>query len=201
MVSDYLGWVASAVTMIAAMMTAANLGSRVTGWGFVVFSVGSLCWAAVGAFSGQTSLAITNGFLLLVNVVGVWRWLVWQARHEKGGAFAAARSRRHRQVPTLFSAGWMIGAEVSDPDGLTVGVVVDAMIDCETKQFSYLVIGQGGLVGAGEKLYAIEPRHFRILDDTIECLLSSKDLDAMAPIVEDAWPPKAPNFRAAASGS
>jgi hypothetical protein len=28
------GWVAPAATMIAAMMTAANLGARVIGWGF-----------------------------------------------------------------------------------------------------------------------------------------------------------------------
>lgn len=33
-------WVAPVATMIAAVMTAANLGARVTGWGFVVFVIG-----------------------------------------------------------------------------------------------------------------------------------------------------------------
>lgn len=41
------GWIASAATMIAAMMTAANLRSRVTGWGFVIFLVGAIAWSMV----------------------------------------------------------------------------------------------------------------------------------------------------------
>lgn len=62
---DVAAWIASAATMIAAMMTAANLGTKITGWGFVVFTVGSVAWAAVGLTTEQPSLAITNGFLLL----------------------------------------------------------------------------------------------------------------------------------------
>ena len=41
-------WLAPAATMVAAMMTAANPGARVTGWGFVVFTVGSICWSFIG---------------------------------------------------------------------------------------------------------------------------------------------------------
>ena len=37
-----VGWLATIATMIAAMMTASNLGARVTGWGFVVFSISSV---------------------------------------------------------------------------------------------------------------------------------------------------------------
>jgi hypothetical protein len=36
-------------TIIAALMTASNLGSRITGYGFVVFTVGSLAWLALGS--------------------------------------------------------------------------------------------------------------------------------------------------------
>jgi len=57
--------------MIAAMMTAANLGARVTGWGFVVFTVGSLCWTAIALSSGQTNLLASNAFLTVVNPVGI----------------------------------------------------------------------------------------------------------------------------------
>lgn len=42
-----VGWLATIATMIAAMMTASNLGARVTGWGFVVFSISSVCWTTV----------------------------------------------------------------------------------------------------------------------------------------------------------
>ena len=45
------GWIAPAATMIAAMMTASNLGARVTGWGFAVFLLGSICWAIVALAS------------------------------------------------------------------------------------------------------------------------------------------------------
>ncbi len=37
-------WLAPIATTIAALMTASNLGTRITGWGFVVFTVGSLAW-------------------------------------------------------------------------------------------------------------------------------------------------------------
>lgn len=70
---DIAGWVAPVATMIAAIMTAANLGARVTGWGFVVFVIGSVSWSIVGISSGQNNLLWTNGFLTLVNVIGVWR--------------------------------------------------------------------------------------------------------------------------------
>ncbi|WP_366499360.1 hypothetical protein [Sphingopyxis sp.] len=57
------------------MMTASNLGARITGWGFAVFTIGSICWSLVGFWSGQTHLVATNVFLTLVNLVGIWRWL------------------------------------------------------------------------------------------------------------------------------
>ena len=69
------GWIAPIATMIAAMMTAANLGVRLTGWGFVVFTFGSIAWTTVGLTSGQTNLVASNGFLTIVNLVGIWRWL------------------------------------------------------------------------------------------------------------------------------
>ncbi len=43
-------------TMIAAMMTASNLGARVTGWGFVVYSISSVCWTNIGLRHRQASL-------------------------------------------------------------------------------------------------------------------------------------------------
>jgi hypothetical protein len=79
---ELAGWVAPAATMIAAIMTAANLGSRVTGWGFAVFCVGAVSWIIVGAGTGQQNLLLSNAFLLLVDVVGVWRWLGRKARYD-----------------------------------------------------------------------------------------------------------------------
>ena len=81
---EIAGWVASIATMIAAVMVAANLGTRITGWGFVVFTFGSLSWSLVAVLSGQNSLLITNGFLTIVNLAGIWRWLGRQTQFEHG---------------------------------------------------------------------------------------------------------------------
>jgi hypothetical protein len=96
---DPAGWIAPAATMIAAIMTAANLGARVTGWGFAVFSVGALAWVIVGATTGQHNLLWSNAFLLLVDLIGVWRWLGRRARYDEAAEAASARSAASR-APT-----------------------------------------------------------------------------------------------------
>ena len=60
--ADILSWAATATTILAALMTASNLGSRVTGYGFAVFTIGALCWLIVGAVTYQPALLWTwNG--------------------------------------------------------------------------------------------------------------------------------------------
>ena len=54
--AETISWVATIATVIAASMTAANLGSRITGYGFVVFLVGSLAWLTTGLLTGQPAL-------------------------------------------------------------------------------------------------------------------------------------------------
>lgn len=85
-------WVAPVATTIAAIMVAANLGARLTGYGFIVFSVGSIAWMAVGWFNDQPNLVWQNVVLLIVNIVGIWRWLGLRARYEKGAQVATEQS-------------------------------------------------------------------------------------------------------------
>ncbi len=87
-------WIAPLATTIAAIMVAANLGSRFTGWGFVVFTIGSIGWIAIGVLTDQPNLLWQNAFLTLVNAVGIWRWLGLRARYEKGSAKATGDSAR-----------------------------------------------------------------------------------------------------------
>jgi len=61
-------------------MTASNLGARVTGWGFVVFTVGAAAWIVVGIATNQTQLLWGNIFPGFVNLFGIWRWLGRRAR-------------------------------------------------------------------------------------------------------------------------
>jgi len=85
-------WIAPIATTIAAIMVAANLGTRLTGYGFIVFSVGSVAWAAVGLATGQMNLVWQNAILLVINLIGVWRWLGLRRRYEKGAQVATEQS-------------------------------------------------------------------------------------------------------------
>jgi hypothetical protein len=190
--ADIAGWVAPAATMIAAMMTAANLGARVTGFGFVVFTIGSVAWSVVGLTSGQTNLVVTNGFLTLVNAVGIWRWLGRQARYEKGGEQAARASQR-RPVRSLFPAGLIAGASVTDADGNTLGTIVDAMLRCEDNAIEYLVLSTGGVGGVGETLHAVSPARLTFATDAIRFDGSPDDARALPSIETDRWPERLPD--------
>ena len=82
--AESISWVATVATVIAASITAANLGARITGYGFCVFLIGSLAWVVTGVMSGQAALTWTNILLTVLNVFGIWRWLGRQAKVEDG---------------------------------------------------------------------------------------------------------------------
>ena len=184
---EIVGLVAPAATMIAAMMTAANLGARVTGWGFVVFTLGSICWSLVGLQSGQTNLVATNIFLTCVNLVGIWRWLGRQRGYEDG-AKAAARSSRHPGTPTLFSATGMSGMVVSDIGGEKLGRSVEAMIECRSGQLSYVVVATGGVAGVDEELRSVPIADIECHADGL-MVLETKAAYALRPtLARGEWP-------------
>lgn len=173
--------------MIAAMMTAANLGARVTGWGFVVFTVGSIAWSIVGLSSGQTNLVATNGFLTFVNLVGVWRWLGRQRAYEDGGKSAAQASRRSA-YPTLFTATGIAGLPVTASDGETLGKVVEALVTCETASVSYVVISASGVGGINEVLRAVSRDDIRFSCDGFTLKRDKAWFEALPPLEDGDWP-------------
>ena len=67
--------VATCTTILAAAMVAANLNARITVTGFAIFIAASIAWMADGWFESKSSLVIQNAILLLINILGVWRWL------------------------------------------------------------------------------------------------------------------------------
>lgn len=89
---EIANWVAPIATTVAAVMVAANLGTKLTGYGFIVFCVGSIAWMLVGVGLGQANLVWQNALLLVVNIVGVWRWLGLRARYDKGAAVATEKT-------------------------------------------------------------------------------------------------------------
>lgn len=174
MMEDLAGWIAPAATMIAAMMTAANLGARVTGWGFVVFTIGSLGWIAVALASGQQNLLLTNGFLTLVNLIGIWRWLGRQAKFADSAEAAEAESREDAHTDR-FAVSGLEGRAVRGRDGAVIAHAVDALVSCRKGQIGYLIIRAGGVGGVGESLHKLAWSEARMKDDAI-----ATDLDAEA---------------------
>lgn len=81
-----LEWFAALGTIIAAGLVAADLGRRITGWGFVLFVAVSISWVVSGILNDTTSIAIQNGALLLVNAYGVWRYLVSDKEKKSGSS-------------------------------------------------------------------------------------------------------------------
>ncbi len=71
-----LEWIGAIGAILAAAMIAADLGRKVTGWGFVLFSVVSIVWIVSGLTSDGMPIAVQNGILLVINVYGVWQFLL-----------------------------------------------------------------------------------------------------------------------------
>lgn len=153
-------------------MTAANLGARVTGWGFVVFTAGSICWSIVGLSTGQINLVLTNAFLTLVNILGVWRWLGRQAHYEEGARDAVAESEASA-APTLLDAGRLAGMPVHGLDGDIVGKGVETMLECGTGRVAYLVVSSGGVGGIGERLVAVPLGDMRLSGERVDLRLTA----------------------------
>lgn len=184
---EIAAWVAPAATMLAAMMTAANLGARVTGWGFVVFTVGALAWSVQALATGQQNLLWTNLFLTAVDAFGIWRWLGRQARYEDGSR-AATRRSAHARVPTLLALGALPGAKLIGRDNEPVGEIVDGMLRCSDAGLAYVVVSEGGVGGAGERLHALHPGELVFSEDGVSCALTAADLRARPVLVPNDWP-------------
>jgi sporulation protein YlmC with PRC-barrel domain len=185
-IAEIAGWIAPVATAMAAVMTAINLGARVTGWGFVVFLIGSLAWSAVGATTGQTNLLLTNAFLTAVNLVGIWRWLGRQARYEKHAEAAVAASEA-RPAPDLRTLSSLIGTKVVDNRAAELGEIVEALLECGTGKLDHIIVRSGGVAGLGEKLSAVAAGDVMIESDRVVLGLDERAFDALPP-----WEPVRP---------
>jgi hypothetical protein len=77
---EILRWAASVITMGAGLVLAARVRPRLIGWAFVVLTLGSLIWIGIGYLSGEYALMAQNIVLSLINVFGIYRWLIWKGK-------------------------------------------------------------------------------------------------------------------------
>lgn len=72
-----LEWIGAIGAIVAAALIAGDFGRRVTGWGFVLFSAVSVVWIVSGlTASDGMPIAVQNAILLLINLYGVWQFLL-----------------------------------------------------------------------------------------------------------------------------
>ena len=180
-------WVAPVATTIAALMTASNLGSRVTGWGFAVFLVGSIAWATLGAATGQSNLVWQNIILSVLNMFGIWRWLGRQQQIEKGAGKAAEASLK-APSETLFPASLLSSADLRGHDGTSLGQAVDAMVGCGSGRVAYLVVAEGGLAGVGETLRRVDWHDIRADGEGFSAAMDARRFASLPELERDRWP-------------
>jgi len=73
---DILKWSASISGMIAAFMVSLDNGRRVTGWGFVLFVLSSICWISGAVLTDDWALGTQNIVLFGINLFGIYRYLI-----------------------------------------------------------------------------------------------------------------------------
>jgi sporulation protein YlmC with PRC-barrel domain len=185
--ADTISWAATAATILAALMTASNLGSRVTGYGFVVFTFGALCWIAVGALTNQPALMWTNIVLTVVDIFGVWRWLGRQARVEEG-ARSASEASEHTPGESLFPATLLSSGDVVGCHGGDIAKCVDAMIGCRSGSIRYLVVSQGGIGTIGETFHRLDWDTVQVVGDAVEVHMDEMDISVLPELKKDEWP-------------
>jgi len=181
-----VSWIATAATITAACMTASNLGARITGYGFAVFTIGSIAWLSLGLMTDQPALVWTNVVLTFLNLFGVWRWLGRQARVEDGSK-AAARASRSTPGEALFPVSLLTSATVRS--GRTeLGTCVDAMAGCTSGRIAYVMVGEGGIAGAGETLRRLPWDSLRADERGVVTDLAEAQFRALEPVPKDEWP-------------
>ena len=184
--AETISWVATVATIIAASMTASNLGPRITGYGFGVFTIGALCWIAVGALTHQPALLWTNVVLLLLDVFGVWRWLGRQARVEEGGR-SASKASEHTPGEALFPVSLLARAQVRCGE-VEMGHCIDAMAGCRSGRVDYLVVSEGGVAGVGEKLRRLPWNDAHVDGDIVVTHIKVERFERLEELPRDEWP-------------
>jgi len=184
--ADSISWIATIATIIAASMTASNLGSRITGYGFAVFLVGSLAWLGTGLMTGQPALVWTNAVLTVLNIFGIWRWLGRQARVEEG-ARAASEASEDTPGEALFPVSLLSRAAMGGEGG-ELGQCIDAMAGCHSGRLSYVVVSEGGIGGVGETLRRVPWSAVHVEGEEVRARFSIERYRALEALERDQWP-------------
>ena len=93
-------------------------------------------------------------------------------------------------APVSLSAETLIGNDVRNAEGESLGEIKDFVLDVRTGQCAYAVLDFGGLFGIGNKLFAV-PFEAMTLNTVDHCFVLSVDKERLenAPgFAKDDWP-------------
>jgi hypothetical protein len=183
--TELISWFATGATIIAALMVASNLGPRPTGYGFIIFAIGSIAWFVFGIRTDQPALIWTDSVLTLLNVFGVWRWLGRRAKVEDGAKAAAEASESSPGEP-LFPVSLLTRATVRS-GSTELGRCVDAMAGCSSGQLAYVVVGQGGVAGVGEVFRRLPWKLAGVDEGVLEVQLPPDRFEQIETVPKDDW--------------
>lgn len=181
-----LAWIATVATIVAASITASNLGTRITGYGFIVFTIGSIAWFGLGLATGQPALVWTNAALTVLNLFGIWRWLGRQAAVEDGSRRAAQASET-TPGEALFPVSLLARAKARSGSS-ELGACVDAMAGCRSGRIAYVMVSEGGIAGAGETLRRLPWRELHVEGEAVVAQLDPAQFCALEPVSKAHWP-------------
>jgi hypothetical protein len=69
-----LRWAGTLAGVLGALVLAINL--PISGWGWLLFTVSSAFWTVAGLVLRDMSLVVLQATFLVVDLIGVWRWLI-----------------------------------------------------------------------------------------------------------------------------
>lgn len=97
---------------------------------------------------------------------------------------------RTKRNPVVLSAGTLTGDPVVNEAGENLGQLEEIMLDLDSGRVAYAVISFGGIMGLGEKLFAIPWQALRVDTDAHAVVVNvAKDLLEQAPgFDKDHWP-------------
>ena len=86
--------------------------------------------------------------------------------------------------------GGICGAAVAGADGEPLGSISELMLDCERGAVTYAVLAYGGVLGVGEKLFAVPWSAFEVdaTSGEVRLAVTRETLDALPGFDKDAWP-------------
>ena len=107
-----------------------------------------------------------------------------------GAGIVGARSNLSGPGPQVMAADTLQGDDVVNNQGENLGEIEDIMLDVPTGRIAYAVMSFGGVLGMGEKLFAV-PWNALTMDADRECFVLDIDKERLknAPgFDKDHWP-------------